>query len=1311
MSSSSWSPAPNSESSSISKTVQAITLLAASFSAAFRTEEIIAADTFNGSATATATLHQAERNSLVAAPVPQHVESVQDAVAKWAPGRQLFIRGDVGVSEDQLQALATWLAGHPHWIVYLDEQCQGAKYTDDEGRAHHHDKAVEFCLGHEVPNKTGFGSFTHPVTGQKDGNILFITFDAAREYRKVAYLSSAAYDDRGIGESQWEGNLNRTAIQHLRNGRRVLDAIQDTVRDIDVRLERTIQLEATQKEIAIQQAKREHELALESATRSIQEAGLQLGALPELVERFSTSHPGATGDLAHPELNRWKLNLEAAKSHLAKDELTEAGSIARQVTQDVSGHQRLLEYYGRDGHELESLDESIRLIETHRYVDAVKVPLTELREQYKEAQRRYGNGESTYPSHMETVRESIGAIEHKLSAIESSALLRQGLLTTFGLVALIGVMASAWVANRLRQGAKDTAENLLKSWKNALDEKLDVLFELDAKKNIFTDTASGRGASISGEEKRLADQIIHDVGNLFIMQCTARDVLQRAEAIIHPANIAQKLLNCFASGEYNRAIHLLRDEQIRFDPECQIAMVIRGPKEKELQLTGDLQDYAQFEMSYTELVAEFNRQGARAFGNLNRIETSREHSGELIARTEKALSLLTNRDSLLVEASNKDGHLTAKPLNGEVIPAISKLLTDSKAILKTDSVTAYDKAAAAEQILDAAGTLCDAVQSVRSSTESGLPRLIATRTQLESNGINVEWIDKDLKEIGKVLTRQMKQLVSAPDEKLAVTFLSRIAESAERLAVASELELNKRTKAEVQIQALSVRISDERTRIGSLLGVPADSVMREEGDDPSTHLEQSAAAISAMNSSLGIGDLEKSATLLASSKSHWNESEAIVAETLKALEQNPQTIASLRIRHAKLADEVPALTASVDTHAETFVRPALVFGAADEAHARAKYSVYDNLDQIQTHISESEALFAQADKLHGSARVLEAAALIRQADAQLASMHDRMTEIHEHLTLADTTAGLASDHSATLAIRLEKLTAGVNDDRTMNATIDQFELAGKDLKKAQDQLSLSQIHPFEISARLERCEQGIDRVTQMIRSDAELHKEAVRSVGAAEHVLEQARGLLTITAGDNIADSSAIERATAELPKLEKRFSVLHAIQSTRHGDWTFLDVEADAIFVAATTMSATLKREIAAAREAVNEIQAALTGIRAANSWVGSYGVGISGSPGSELLKVARQLIENGEYQKAQLKAEEAARMAERAIEKATQEVAAIRRRKQMEEAARVAAANAARSARSSSSSSSSSWTSSSSGFSSSSHTSSGSGFSSSNW
>ncbi len=165
---------------------------------------------------------------------------IDEVIEKWSPERQLFVQGNIGVGDAQLQGLAEWLRTNgPHWTIVLMETARGQDYKSAQGDRSRDMDAVEAALGIGLSNRTNFGKLVNAETNESDGAV-FVLF---LQERKFSYFASDAQDTRDLGEAHWVDELDQSARRAMRSGGRIVDAVKDTVKSINDRLNRVIAAE------------------------------------------------------------------------------------------------------------------------------------------------------------------------------------------------------------------------------------------------------------------------------------------------------------------------------------------------------------------------------------------------------------------------------------------------------------------------------------------------------------------------------------------------------------------------------------------------------------------------------------------------------------------------------------------------------------------------------------------------------------------------------------------------------------------------------------------------------------------------------------------------------------------------------------------------------------------------------------------------------------------------------------------------------------------------------------------------------------
>ena len=235
-------------------------------------------------------------------PAATKFSRINEVVEKWTPDRHLFVKGDLGVGAVQLDELESWLdTNAPHWVIVLLNNANGETYSGADGHTYIGMDAVEHALGKGLTNRTDFGKFTHPQTGELDGTV-FVLF---LKERKFSYFASDAQSRRNLGDGNWIGQLDQPAVRAMRSGGRVVDAVKETVKSIDQQLARKISSEKADAE----RVQAELARALESLKSSAAHTLTQIDDVKMAAAEFVQKRSAAKGPLVHPPLEKWREEL------------------------------------------------------------------------------------------------------------------------------------------------------------------------------------------------------------------------------------------------------------------------------------------------------------------------------------------------------------------------------------------------------------------------------------------------------------------------------------------------------------------------------------------------------------------------------------------------------------------------------------------------------------------------------------------------------------------------------------------------------------------------------------------------------------------------------------------------------------------------------------------------------------------------------------------------------------------------------------------------------------------------------------------
>lgn len=569
-------------------------------------------------ATSTLTIHNT---------IPTRVSGVMDLITRWAPDKNLYVEGDIGVSEENLNRLATWLKNeHPNWTVYLAQHSQNETYTDASGTRHTGESALQYCLGHELPNRTKFNTLVDGTTGEPNGAILYITFDT----RRVGYFAESAYDNRNIGEKSWAQNLDSLAIQQLKQ-RQVVAAVMSPIKEIDGRLQNILTKEGL-----------ERESAKNLAAEELQEMENTSHRIKDLIIHFAEAHPTVVGPLFEKPLRSLNESMEDARASFTRGAYTNLKEVSPQMGSILTEVSHTISEYDSIPNKIDALRQELAAVKGTHNVEWLQTEIVQAEDLLAKSSQEHALGT---PGFISTFVEAERSVEDIKSSIiwDGRKDLAWAYLLDLIAAATISIGAYAVYRQREQRNSKQTeAQSLLAERERALDEKILTLFSLDEMKRICIGNSAGLG-SLRGESKKLAEEILSDIGQMFILGSSALEVMKKVKEVLAPNTAWKAFQGALSAGHFQEAIEMLKLRPIVFEEGTALNTSLRNKNgENWLKLYGELQDYAPFSITFDELLNQFNTKGKHVEKTLNSISKSGERIPKLTAESSELLSKITS---------------------------------------------------------------------------------------------------------------------------------------------------------------------------------------------------------------------------------------------------------------------------------------------------------------------------------------------------------------------------------------------------------------------------------------------------------------------------------------------------------------------------------------------------------------------------------------------------------------------------------------------------------------------------------------------
>ena len=1210
---------------------------------------------------------QTEMPADLETPQARRVTQATDVVNIWKPQQHLYLKGNTGVSEENLAGLEKWLDDKaPNWTVVLIESADGENYTDAAGQTYAGMDAVEHALGKGLPNLTAFGQMTDPRTREANG-AFFVLF--LRE-RKFSYFGSTAQDKRGLGEDHWQGNLDGPAIAAMRGGGRIVDAAKDTITHIEGRLSSAIAAEAnrSEQEAAERERARAAEAASEEAAKeaSMNRAKSELlgaGNALDLLEKESAemlrANPNLTGGSGMPDLGRWRGELGIAQVALDRGDAAAATRVAAEAKSWAESCLKDMAKCRNAMQRTEHMKRRRQELAGHKFSAWAKEELSRLQATLEQASKPQGLEFKAYARMIAEAEILLQTAELKIHQQEMVVAAAQRNLLLLGSGALVLLLGAGWFLNHRRRGAMRECLDLLQTWHGTLGEKNQALLKLlDRSASIVGPTMEELVWRYKGETRSLGEQVIKDVDEILIMASCANRILTAAKSKVIPSNPWFWTVNLFSAWYYRATTHLLRDLPIAFDPAQGLEPILQGVQTKRDRLFADLSAYPPFSLPFDQLLASLTERVERCAPNLDTIESSLTSVNPFLKEVQETIDAARSKETEISDAEKKDGLLRIYPVFSEILPAAQAAQLEATEVALCDAVGALRHPGAdAKRKSDDALALIKAVGAFRNEA---LATIYEDQKALAAGGRMTQWIPDALENASQESERLARMAMTAGVASEIQTFQENLEQFRQRVAGAARLNRACQEDAKKATDDTTALIEAARKELGTALSLPSDQVLHEKELDPSQRVENAIAQSAFMRTTLDQGDVAASQNALDAIERLTRQAREIVEATRNAFQEHPSLSAACKSETLRLEALLPEHEAILSSIEREYAPSVLLLGAGDPTHPNANGTIGDNLVEIRGHLASARDLWLQANQMLEKAAVMRSAEALAQAQSHQETARFRLEEIKEkQARLTATDAGNAKLLSQ-LASRNDELAPEVDDPRTMAPTRSIFDKATQDLAAARCLAEASRRDPFQAEQTLMSVSQGLDAVAEHVRCDRDLYGQAQASLETADGLLASLQRLSLQARNDRIVDSAAITRALDAAGGLAVRLANVRQAFAQPHNDWQTIDNEAGRIATEAGQLAAALRNELQEAESAMSAITLAAGSVRNAGGWAGAFGVSIFGSPGSDYLSKARSFLESGDYPGARAAAESARRIAEQALAEAE---ALVRRRRQEEE------------------------------------------------
>ncbi|XZE33040.1 hypothetical protein SH501x_003812 [Pirellulaceae bacterium SH501] len=1153
---------------------------------------------------------------------PVAVKSVSEIISNWKQEHQLYIRGNVGVDTKRLNDLANWLQQNaPHWLVVLIDDASNESYRTTNQRFSGVD-AVEVQLGTRLSNETDFGKLEHPRTKEPDGAVLVLML----KQRRVSYFASDAQDTRNLGESHWKGELDQPAILAMKSGGRVVDAVQNTIKNINQRLNQTIQSEVD-REAAIALAKQREVSSFQGAASS---AKTQVGEITSQRDRFRQSQPSANGSLASPPIEDWISKIDAFVADVNTDNVRSIQAEFTKIKQEI-------DHYVHGYAEIEGLETNLA-----RY-DAAIQRLTSANEPklaprliaidkaIADAKRSAAQGDLDVERYLGELNTILELASTELDTIQRAEAQRRAIwdwtrrITIGFLIAIAaGIALILRVMNQRRIPIMNKAFRELARQEDAVQKETDRTGLLFTRANDLLgsrERIEKRG--YEGKTKELSMKILDTIDNLFILSKEMRRVLELARSVILPTDYKNRWRNRFSSELYAEGISLLNGKSLLFLEAHGLPRILRQTTGEDLVANSK----GEVEITFETAFSLFEKQGAEAAAMLDRLESALTSSQDLLSQSQMRLGDALELDRKLSERSE-----------GRIQWELPSFLSNSAPQLASElrqieSKAMFDSVGVVEDLLPPVQSKVESVHFVLSlvsdASEKHFPSAIAESKALSELGYRTEWIPREFQAIVRELDKHLMSIASETPAPLALK-QDAFESLAQRVIALSSTAKQVDALESIRIPSIKEKVHTARQSIAQKLGLSAEQIHFGKQSTTDEKFQRVAAELLTAKQLIAKGDQPAAESCRLQAEEQLIKIEGATQAAIEMANRFPEQSALLQKEVAGQRDQWTATRTELERW-QSIYDPRILQSnpLLETSSTKKKQSLEDLLGEAHNQLDFAANIIEQATSKFNSGLVVQAAEHLLQSQGALSQAKWSIEFVAEFGKRLEQQESRNQKHQQELSQWVDVLEKNLEDPKASYTTIQSLRTLIKSSRASlAEQEPTARKNPIEVAKQWQQLEERLNQLQSKLVSDRQAHAEATRAVRGAKEQWDAAWALVQKSQTDGIPDSDATVKANDRIGKLKIAVDSLEASLQKPQGDWREIDEQAYRLHATIDGAAKTLASELEDAARVYEVFRRGSQAVFDAENWIGKRGSRVNAHDGTELLEKARKALQRGRYQ-----------------------------------------------------------------------------------
>mgnify|MGYP000445197899 CR=1 FL=1 len=488
------------------------------------------------------------------------VTNAVDTLRKWTADQHLYIKGDTGVAQSQLDGLEQWLDKNaPNWTVVIfdnaSDEVWGPEPEDELDSRSDLDEgayAVKQRFEEELKLSEKYKALIDNRCNRENGIIIFIDQSNRRHFIIHSEMQSSTIDtfkvELKIG-SKYFGAYSSDAP--------ILERLKSLIPIYNKRVEKAFLIQ-----------KKEQQWIKPIITPHL----IKIDQMEEKAKQLRAEYPDAKGKILFPPFEQFRndLNNIAINPHRhtyqgTKITQTIVERALNEVLREIISAKNKIKYWEKDRSTILEIENRLKKYENLTYNEDIDEKVKNTLVNLSLAKAKHAAGDISYKSILYDCNHDYRYVRGLYESREKYA--RRDTMYKVISISLSILFTGAFLFYRYKktQPHRQQAVSLLLEWETAIKTRTEWLFQMmDKVVSEIGYESEFEQRGYRGTDLSRATEIVRSIDKAFVLSSHVHLELQEIQNLIYPSNIFGKAKNFLTKFSYEEAIEMLESRPIRY---------------------------------------------------------------------------------------------------------------------------------------------------------------------------------------------------------------------------------------------------------------------------------------------------------------------------------------------------------------------------------------------------------------------------------------------------------------------------------------------------------------------------------------------------------------------------------------------------------------------------------------------------------------------------------------------------------------------------------------------------------------------------